>query len=178
MKNESSKNDLLKEIVNLSNSNMDNLDLMIDTSKFGHIMKDFQQMKKSNSMKQIKTKNVSEFNFDQALSDKQKENLKNEKDENSNINNRNLKTDDRVRKQSIQEIKTTNNIFDEADDILNNFNKNLKINKSLSINIERKLNPILEENENLNDDRKQEKNVNFKEIKNNQNNEIEKKNRN
>ena len=169
MQNESSKNDLLKEIVNLSKSNMDNLDLMIDTSKFGNIMKDFQQIKKRNSMKQIRTNKISEFNNGQSLSIKPQENQKNQ---NKNIkmdNNNNIKIDESVRNQSIQGAKNTNNIFDEADDILNNFNKKLKINKSLSNNIEKKLNPILEENENSKEDKKQEKTINLiKEVSNNE----------
>ena len=185
MQNENTKNDLLKEIVNLSNSNFDNLDLMLDTSKIGNVMKDFEQTKKRNySMKLNQSTKTLNFNFDQALSEniigsqnppeQKQDNIILEKD--SNIN-------EIIQKEEPKENNNDkiNDIFDEADDILNNFNKklkknennlnNLKMYKSLSTNIKLNMNPIIEVEENNKDDKKQENN-NI-ENDNNENNNIE-----
>ena len=47
MCNENSKNDLLKEIVNLSNTGFDNIDIMFVTSKFWKYTEIFSTNKKS-----------------------------------------------------------------------------------------------------------------------------------
>ena len=178
MENENTKNDLLNEIVNLSNSNMSNLDLMIDTNKYKNTMKNIQEQKKKDYMKQ-KSANILNFNFDQALS----ENIN--KDTNDKNTNNELKL-------SVKLESKNNNLFDEADDILNNFTKNLKskdnlkvnlntginnnnnkINKSQPHNIENKLNPIKEENENNNENKNQVNNdINNDNNNNNNNNNI------
>ena len=74
-KNKNTKNDLLKEIVDLSNSNL--TDFMLDT-KFGDLTKELQKLNKTNTMKQVKKKSNLDFNFDEVLSDNKKEGPKNE----------------------------------------------------------------------------------------------------
>ena len=140
MKNENTKNELLNEIIDLSNSNLS--DIKIDTTKFGDIMKEFQDPNKKHTMKRFKTKDLLNFNFDQALSD------------NKNPSSENIKTEQTNKEKD-------NNIFEQADDILENFNKNLKKDNHNDSN-NNKLNSIIEENENINDDKYEEKNNDIK----------------
>ena len=142
MQNGNSKNDLLNEIVNLSNAD---LDLMIDTSKFKNIMKDFGGTNEFTPEKMKSSNNIN-FNTHQALSSNKPENSENQKQEKNEENN----NEEKKQKNSIFD-----EVFDEADDILNNFNKNLQknnnnrllMNKSQSANLDLKLKPISEEKE-------------------------------
>ncbi len=83
MQNGNSKNDLLNEIVNLSNAD---LDLMIDTSKFRNIMKDFGVTKEFTPEKMKSSNNIN-FNTHKALSSNKPENSENQKKENKENNN-------------------------------------------------------------------------------------------
>ena len=84
MQNGNSKNDLLNEIVNLSNAD---LDLMIDTSKFKNIMKDFGGTKEFTPEKMKSSNNIN-FNTHQVLSSNKPENSENQKQEKNEENNK------------------------------------------------------------------------------------------
>ena len=153
MEKENSKNDLLKEIVNFSN--MDDLDLMIDTSKFGNIMKDL-ELTKNDRFGKMKSTKFTNFNTDQALSSNKSDNSQIQQgynvDNSNDINKIQEEGQNKEKKNSIFD-----EAFDEADDIINNFtkklkekentNKNLLINKSQSAILESKLKPVSEEKE-------------------------------
>ena len=153
MEKENSKNDLLKEIVNFSN--MDDLDLMIDTSKFGNIMKDL-ELTKNDRFGKMKSTKFTNFNTDQALSSNKSDNSQIQQGYNvDNSNDINKIQDEGQNKEKKNSI--FDEAFDEADDIINNFtkklkekentNKNLLINKSQSAILESKLKPVSEEKE-------------------------------
>ena len=165
MENQKSKKDLLKEIVDLSNSD---LDFFFDTSKFLNKTRDLKINEKENIINNQKNNN-----FDESSNKKEEEN-KNQQPPvildniNENITSEIKENEDNepLKKESCNE--DNNNLFDEADDILNNFNKNLKLKesrkvfsyinseftKSLPIIMKNKLNPIDENKENINDDKK------------------------
>ena len=123
MNNESNKIDMLKEIIKESSSIES--DIKIDTSKFGDIMKEFQEPKQKNTLKHSMSKNILNFNFDEALSHNRKEYSEKFKPFDSQESNINLTNS--VIKENKYEIG--NNIFDQADDILNNFNIKLENKK-------------------------------------------------
>ena len=161
MNNENNKIDILKEIIKESNSIES--DIKIDTSKFGDIMKEFQEPKKKNIIKHSMSKKLLNFNFDEALSTNMKD--YSEKFKTLNSQESNISLTNSITKENKYNIG--NNIFDKADDILNNFNIKCK-NKKESDNIlnmlennknkqlfhieNDKLNTIKEENENIKDD--------------------------
>ena len=153
MEKGNSNNDLLKEIVNFSNA--DDLDLMIDTSKFGNIMKEF-ELTKNEGFGKMKSTKFTNFNTDQALSSNKSDNSQIQQGNNSdNSNDINKIQEEGQKKEKKNSI--FDEVFDEADDIINNFtkklkekentNKNLLINKSQSATLESKLKPALEEKE-------------------------------
>lgn len=161
MNNENNKIDMLKEIIKESNSIES--DIKIDTSKFGDIMKEFQEPKQRNTLKHSMSKNLLNFNFDEALSTNKKN--YSEKFKTLNSQEPNISLTNSVIKENKYDIG--NNIFDQADDILNNFNikcKNKKENDDILNMLENnknkklfqmendKLNTIKEENENIKDD--------------------------
>ena len=173
MNNESNKIDMLKEIIKESSSIES--DIKIDTSKFGDIMKEFQEPKQKNTLKHSMSKNILNFNFDEALSHNRKEYSEKFKPFDSQESNINLTNS--VIKENKYEIG--NNIFDQADDILNNFNIKLENKKKSGDILENmlennknkqlfqendKLNIINEENENIKEDstnnNKENENVN------------------
>jgi len=162
MNNESNKIDILKEIIKESNSIES--DIKIDTTKFGDIMKEFKEPKEKNTLKHSMSKKLLNFNFDEALSHNKKgysEKFKTLNSQESNISLANSVTKE-------NKYDKGNNIFDQADDILNNFNikcKNKKESNDIFENMLEnnknkqifhleidKLNTIKEENENIKDD--------------------------
>ena len=167
MENENTKNDLLNEIVNLSNSNFD---LMLDTSKYKNIVNKNEKNNKKHSFKSFNSTKIPYFNSDQAIKDNinQNSNDKNIKEDLNLENNDKIIEEKDDKKGDI--LDDNNNLFDEADNILNNFTKKLEsreniktnliinndkvniINESSSNNIENKMNSMKEENENKNND--------------------------
>ena len=153
MEKGNSNNDLLKEIVNFSNA--DDLDLMIDTSKFGNIMKEF-ELTKNEGFGKMKSTKFTNFNTDQALSSNKSDNSQIQQGNNSDNSNDINKIQEEGQKNE-KKNSIFDEVFDEADDIINNFtkklkekentNKNLLINKSQSATLESKLKPALEEKE-------------------------------
>lgn len=127
MNNENNKIDILKEIIKESNSIES--DIKIDTSKFGDIMKEFQEPKKKNIIKHSMSKKLLNFNFDEALSTNMKD--YSEKFKTLNSQESNISLTNSITKENKYNIG--NNIFDKADDILNNFNIKCKNKKKVII---------------------------------------------
>lgn len=145
MNNENNKIDMLKEIIKESNSIES--DIKIDTSKFGDIMKEFQEPKQRNTLKHSMSKNLLNFNFDEALSTNKKN--YSEKFKTLNSQEPNISLTNSVIKENKYDIG--NNIFDQADDILNNFNikcKNKKENDDILNMLENNKNKKLFQMEN------------------------------
>ena len=168
--NKNTKNDLLKEIVDLSNSNL--TDFMLDT-KFGDLTKELQKLNKTNTMKQVKKKSNLDFNFDEVLSDNKKEGPKNEKTKTHNLSihlednviNKNEKSEEKgEEKDGIQKIIDV--AFDKADDILNNFNQKLKMKETTNVNNKNNTNIIMEENNEKHLDSIKEESENVEDNKN------------
>ena len=63
---EKEKYELLKELINISNTNIE--DLLINKIKFGDILKDFRYNKGIKPPKNMRTKTTLNFDFDKALS--------------------------------------------------------------------------------------------------------------
>ena len=117
MEKGNSNNDLLKEIVNFSNA--DDLDLMIDTSKFGNIMKEF-ELTKNEGFGKMKSTKFTNFNTDQALSSNKSDNSQIQQGYNvDNSNDINKIQEEGQKKEKKNSI--FDEVFDEADDIIKNY---------------------------------------------------------
>ena len=166
MENQQAKSDLLKEIVDLSNSD---LDFMLDTTKYLNKRKEIKNQEKEIITKEKEFNNNNEI-FDSLINNTKEIENKNKAQQLSN-NIDNISTEEKFIKEN-KELKIesynedNNNIFDEADDILNNFNKNLKLkentkiyninselNKSMPISIGKKFNSVIESKDNINEDK-------------------------